>query len=319
LRTTPRAEKEALLGPVGETEVQKHLEVIDSTIEKVSHSDMGICEICQGTIETELLEMDYTCCYCLDHYSAEDKRKLEFELELAQTAQKSLLPQQVPDRTGIDTAAFSRPTQVISGDYFDYFDFKDGCQGLTIVDVEGHGISASLPMASVQALLRTLVPDSVSPAQVTSQLQRLMIHNIRFTSFVTLFLASFNPDTRSFTYCNAGHNPPLLYRGNTDNETIQWLMPNGPAIGLVEEFDFQENRAQLEPGDTIILYTDGITEAANPKGEDFGWERLLEAARRTAGSSAKNLLDTIRRDLTEFTGGEPLADDATIMVFKIEG
>lgn len=319
-RAAPQSEKGTILGPIGESEVQKHLEVIDTSIERTSQSDMGVCEICQGTIETELLEMDYTCCYCLDHYSEEDKRKLEFELELAQVAQKSLMPQQVPERAGIDTAAFSRPAQVISGDYFDFFDFKDGSQGLTIADVEGHGISASLPMASVQALLRTLVPDSNSPALVASQLHRLMIHNIRFTSFVTLFLASYNMDTRKLTYCNAGHNPPLLYRnGSKGEETIQWLMPNGPAIGLVEEFEFQESSAQLEPGDTIILYTDGVTEAVNNRGEDFGRERLLEAARHTAGSSARIQVNAIRRDLTDFTGGELLADDTTLLIFKIEG
>jgi sigma-B regulation protein RsbU (phosphoserine phosphatase) len=318
LNTAPSPKKQTLLGPMNEKAVHMHLDVLDATLEKAASKTLGVCSVCHGAIEAGLLEMDYTANVCLGDLPAEESRQLELELELAQTVQKSLLPQQVPDTPLLEIAAFSRPAQIVGGDYFDFFRFQDGADGLAIADVAGHGISASLHMAGLQALLRTLIPASDSPAGVVERVQRLLIHNVRFSTFVTLFLSSFDSATHTFTYCNAGHNPPLVFRsGESQGETVRWLWPTGAAIALIEESEFREEKIRLEPGDVLLLYTDGVTEAMNEKGEEFGREKLAEVVRHEASSSAKDLIQRIRQELAEFTGRQSLADDATIVACKI--
>jgi sigma-B regulation protein RsbU (phosphoserine phosphatase) len=262
--------------------------------------------------------MDYTSSVCLDHFSQAEKHSLEMELELAQTVQRSLLPQQIPETPDLEIAAFSRPAQLIGGDYFDFIPFSDGAQGLAIADVAGHGVSAALHMASIQALLRTLIPISSSPAEVSEHVQRLLIHNVRFSNFVTLFLAAYDPVTHGLKYSNAGHNPPLLLSGEGNGRASQqWLRPTGAAIGLVEGMTFGEQSLQVQPGDVLILYTDGVTEAMRPDGEQFGYERLAQAASRWANGSSWELVQGIRQELLDFTRQEAQADDVTLIVCRI--
>jgi len=318
LNTAPSPKKRTLLGPMNEKAVQTHLDVLDTTLEMASSKTLGVCSVCHGTVEAGLLEMDYTASVCLGDLSAEESRQLELELELAQTVQQSLLPQQVPDTPLLEIAAFSRPAQIVGGDYFDFFHFQDGADGLAIADVAGHGISASLHMAGLQALLRTLIPTSTSPAGVVGHVQRLLVHNVRFSTFVTLFLGSFDSATRTLTFCNAGHNPPLVFHnGSGQGETVRWLWPTGAAIGIVEEPNFKEEKIRLEPGDILLLYTDGVTEAMNEKGDEFDRDGLAEVVRQEAGSPAKVLIQRIRQELAEFTGRQSLADDTTIVACKV--
>ena len=315
---TPLQKKQICLGSAADEAVQVHLDLIDLTLNKVSEGTFGVCEICQGQVETDLLQMDYTCCVCIDDYSAEEIRTLEFELELAQKVQRSLLPQQAPATLALDVAAFSRPAQYISGDFFDFIEFKDGTQGLVIADVEGHGISASLNMASVQALMRSLAPTSDSPLHVIQQLNRLLNHNVRFPTFVTMFLGSFDSKTHMLTYCNVGHQPPLILPSDSTNGTsIRWLRPTGAAIGLVEGLEFHAGSILLSIGDIMVLYTDGITEAENDYGQEFGYERLAEVVLSTAKSSVKEIVEAILCAVESFSNGKPLADDTTILACKV--
>jgi sigma-B regulation protein RsbU (phosphoserine phosphatase) len=278
---------------------------------------LGICTVCKGFVGSELLEMDYTASVCLDDLSAEERRGLEIELELAQTVQRSLLPYQVPDTPVLETAAFSRPAQIISGDYFDFFRFQDGAHGLAIGDVAGHGVSASLHMASMQALLRTLIPANVSPHEVVGHVNQLMIHNVRFATFMALFLASFDPSNYTLTYCNAGHTPPLLYRGSKTNGRALLLGPTGAAIGLVEDVPFTAETVQLQSGDLLLMCTDGVTEAVNPSDEQFGLERLVQLVQTSGYTSARDLILEIRQALGDFTEGRAPADDITIVACRV--
>jgi sigma-B regulation protein RsbU (phosphoserine phosphatase) len=317
LHMTPLPKKQVYLGPADEEAVRAHLEVLDTTIDKGSSGTFGVCTVCHGQVETELLEMDYTASVCLDDLSPEQARNLESELELAQSVQRSLMPQQVPETPGLEIAAFSRPAQIIGGDYFDFFQFRDGAQGLAIADVAGHGISASLYMASVQTLLRTLVAASDSPADVARRMHHLLIHNVRFPTFVTLFLGAYNPTTHSLIYCNAGHNPPLVIRSGESQDSLGWLWPTGPAIGLIEEFTFKSATVQLWPGDLLVLYTDGVTEALGSDGQLFGREKLAEVMKRAPGPSTKDLVGFMRQELQAFTNGQPAADDTTFIVCRV--
>jgi len=208
-----------MLGPSTEQSVICCVDVIDEAIAKADTKTLGKCEVCHEDVDPELLEVDYTASVCIDHLSEQERRHLEGELELAQNVQKMLLPQEAPTITGLEIAAFSRPAQILGGDYFDFIDFRNGFHGLAIADVAGHGVSASLHMASIQALLRTLVPVNESPAEVMRQVHKLFIHNIRFETFVTFFIGAFDSSTKAFTYCNAGHQPPLVLH-KTKSEKI---------------------------------------------------------------------------------------------------
>ena len=319
LSTTPAEERQIRLGPVDEQAVQSHLQVLDATIEKTEDQTLGRCKVCHDYIEPDQLVVDYTRCVCLEHLSAEERSRLEFELELSGKVQQALLPQQVPEIPGLELAAFSRPADIAGGDYFDFLRFRDEAPGLAIGDVAGHGIAASLLMASLQATLRTLAPDHGDPTEVVRRLNLLFSHNIHMTSFVTLFLAHFDPQTYVLTYCSAGHNPPLLYSRSSGKEQISWLRPTGAAIGLVEEFQFGAETVNLVPGDILVLYTDGITEAMDPQGEEFGQGRLAELVRQGTHRPAQELVRNVRQRLQEFTQGEPFADDTTLIVCKVNG
>ena len=319
LNATPLDKKEVLLGPSTEQSVRTRLEVIDNTISKADSKTLGKCEVCHEDVEPELLEIDYTACVCIEHLSKEERHHLESELELAKDVQKKLLPQEVPNIPGLEIAAFSRPAQIVGGDYFDFVDFSNGFHGFAIADVAGHGVSASLHMASIQALLRTLVPLNESPAEVMRQVHKLFIHNIRYETFVTFFIGAFDASTKRLTYCNAGHQPPLLlHKNGKEKEPLEMLRPTGAAIGLVEEAEFAEQTIELQKEDLLVLYTDGVTEAVNPQNQEFGRERLVDLSRQLNNTPAREVVQQIRLGLDEFCEGKPLADDTTIVICKIK-
>ena len=318
LEKTPDAKIEIALGPLGVQAVQEQLEVLDDAMEKAATDTLGICKVCHDPVEDSLIEMDYTSEVCLTHYSSQELRHLEYELELSQIVQRALLPQQVPQISGVDIAAFSRPAQIVGGDFFDFLRFQNGAYGFVIADVAGKGMSAGLIMASVQAALRALIPASDHPVKVLTLLNQVFVHNIQFTTFVTLFLAAYDPVTQRLTYCNAGHNPPLLcHQPGRSEDAHQWLKPSGAAIGLVEDPQFHEEQVQIRAGDTLLLYTDGVTETFNDRDEEFGYERLLDLTRRNMDSPAKTLIRELKSELQDFSKNQPMADDITIIAYHI--
>ncbi len=315
LEATPEEKQQIELGPAGESAVEAHLGVIDQSLNKIEAGTLGICEICHEPVDDGLLKMDYTACVCLGHYSEEELRQLESELELSQVVQRALLPQQAPMIPGMNVAAFSRPAQIVSGDYFDFVQFKDGAYGIVMADVSGHGVSAGMLMTSLQAAFHTLVPDTNSPLDVLERINRLYAHNINFTTFVTIFFGKFDSGARTFTYGNAGHNPAYLYRAATQEDIL--LHPTGPAIGLMEGFNVRSEKVKLKSGDTLVLYTDGITEAADREGQLLGLDRLSDVVRRNADLSAEQLIQKVMEAVNEFTEGNPLVDDTTLVVCKV--
>jgi sigma-B regulation protein RsbU (phosphoserine phosphatase) len=317
LRHTPAEKKQIRLGPTDEQAVNAHLQVLDTAIAKAENQTLGLCEVCHEYVETDRLEMDFTACICIDHYSEEQKRRLEAELELSHKLQKALLPQRLPAMAGFQVAAFSQPAEIVGGDYYDFFRFHDGAHGLAIADVMGKGLPASMLMASLQASLRILVPENDSPGEVAQRLNGLLCHNIHLIRFITLFLAKVDPETRILKYCNAGHNPPLLFRRHDKGKAgIHWLQPTGPAIGLAENFSFRQETVVLSPGDILLLYTDGVTEAMNSRDEEFGENRLAELVQQKSDLSPKELIKELRLSLREFIRGRGFADDLTIVVGK---
>jgi phosphoserine phosphatase RsbU/P len=309
---------QSTLGPAGREGLEQHLAVIDTALEQADQNALGTCVVCHEPVESRLIQMDYTACVCIEHFSDEERRSLESELELAGAVQRSLLPQDAPQVPHLDIAAFSRPAQIVGGDYFDFFPFADGRHGLTVSDVAGHGMSSSLIMASLQTMLRTLTQEYRSPAELVARINRLCIHNIQFTTFVSLFLAAFDPDTRRLTYCNAGHNPPILMRARSGGEPgLEWLAPTGAAVGLTEDSTYADEEIALDTGDVLVLYTDGVTESTDPHGRFFGPERLAALARQDPSLSAQDTVQALRDGLEQFAEGAAQADDVTIMVLRV--
>lgn len=314
LETASKAEKDACLCN-DETCVQEHLQVIEASLGKIETSTLGLCEVCHGAVDTSLLEMDYTSCVCLDHYSEDERRRLESELELSQIVQRALLPQRVPVISGVEIAAFSRPAEIIGGDYFDFFKFRDGSHGLVIADVSGHGVSAGILMSSLQTAIQTMAPDAELPAEILERINRFYIHNINFTTFVTVFLARYDFNSRTLTYVNSGHNPPVIFRRN--GNTIDWLTRTAPAIGLDEHYYPRTETVHLSSGDVLLLYTDGLTEVFNNEMQEFGAKRLAEFLQKAADLSPTDMLQIIRRGVDAHSGDARLSDDLTLVALKV--
>jgi phosphoserine phosphatase RsbU/P len=314
-KTVSLEDKQVQLGPMGEGGLETHLHVIDTSLQKLEEGELGICTICNDSVEGSLLQMDYTASICLDHFSTQERRELENELELSQVVQRALLPQQTPSIQGLDIAAFSRPAQIIGGDYFDFLKFNDGADGFVIGDVSGKGVSAGMLISSLQTAFHTLVPENDSLVKILEKINRLYVHNINFTTFVTLFLGRIDPATRTLTYANAGHNPALLFSQTQDRGT--WLQPTGAAIGLVEDSHIRSGNVQLERGDILLLYTDGVTEAFNLHNQQFGEDRLAEVIQQNSALSAEELIQKVLEALHGFVDRRPLADDATLVICKV--
>jgi len=318
LAGTPARARAIHLGPTEETAVTGHLGNLEGYLAQADGGRLGLCTVCHDFVDSKHLVVDYTAHVCLDHLSREEASQLERELEMAQVIQKALLPTEVPDLPGLQLAAFTRPAQIIGGDYFDFLSYQAGAAGWAVGDVAGHGVSASLHMAGLQAMCRAIIPSSAGPAEAAERIQRLFVHNSRYTTFVSLFLAAYAPATRALTYCNAGHNPPLLMPAEgTRGAAARWLQPTGAAIGLVEEAAYAEECLLLDPGNLLVMYTDGIVEATNGEGRPYEAERLARVVGEVRRSTAGEVVRAVTQDLEDFLGGRELADDITLVVARV--
>ncbi|RPI06655.1 MAG: hypothetical protein EHM64_02135 [Ignavibacteriae bacterium] len=299
------------IGPNDKKAVEEELNHLDHLLKKADENTLGQCEVCHESVEAARLEMDYSACVCLEHLSGEERTKLEYDLELSQKVQRALLPNTLPEIKRFEIAAFSQPARIVGGDYFDFLRFQDGTHALAIADVMGKGMPASLLMSNLQASLRIIAPEKLKPADVLERLNHIFCHNIRLTKFVTFFLAQIDEATRTLTYCNAGHNPPLLRHADG---SIEWLIPTGAAIGLIEQTEFLQNSVILQQGDRVVLYTDGVVESFNKNEEQFGEERLEQFLHNSAALPTSQVIASLRETLHQFTQTTQPLDDTTVIV-----
>jgi RNA polymerase-binding transcription factor DksA len=302
------------LGTAVESQFADHLHRIDGVIARTDEGTYGLCDVCHEYIGIQHLEMDYTASVCIDHFTEPEVRQLERELELAQSVQRALLPREIPSIPGLELAAFSRPAQFVGGDIFDFLRFVDDSYGLVVADVAGHGISAGLIMASLQTSLRTLAPIRHDPLAIVDQLLHIYQNNINLTLFITMHLGRFDLLARSYSYISAGHNPAILVDAAGG---LSWLPPTGPAIGLVEGAQYSMESRTLRAGDTLVFYTDGVTEAMNPQRQMFGEERLAQTVIALRQLPAAQIVAGLRQSVASFSADQPLDDDATIVVCKV--
>ncbi len=235
----------------------------------------------------------------------------EEELKRAREIQQMLLPSTLPQPPGVQIAGAWQPAREVSGDYFDVIQLDKDRIGICVGDVAGKGITAALLMANLQASFRAFATAEASPQVVCTKLNKFLCANIASGKFVTFFYAVLDSSTRTLTYENAGHSPGLLVRKGT----TETLRGGGAVLGALPDWTYQDYMAQLQPGDRILLSTDGITEAENAQLEEFGERRLLEAARAHDGS-ALDLQRAIMQQVTAFCGGN-FRDDATLLVVRM--
>jgi len=233
---------------------------------------------------------------------------------VARELQASLLPSKTPQISNWEFAAYWKPAREVAGDYYDFVPLDDGRLGLVIADVSDKGMSAALFMALTRSVLRASVAGTKSPANGIAHANRLICADATRGMFVTLFYALLNPLSGDITYVNAGHNPPLLARA--DENRMKALTRTGMALGVVEDPGFEERTLHLDPGDFILLYTDGVTDATDAHQQKFGMERLQRVVLDNRREAAMGVVSALERSLEEFVGSTPPFDDVAIVVAR---
>lgn len=253
---------------------------------------------------------------------AMEKKRIDDELRSASELQRLLLPQRWPETGGYHLAVHSAPAKVLSGDYYDFIEVDEGHTGVVIADVSGKGFPASLVMATCRALLRGQARGERSPTAVLSRVNRMIFNDIREDMFVSLAYCILEQGSGRVTLSRAGHDAPLLYSRRTG--TVAPLKPPGLAIGIdgggkVFDRSTRDFVFEMDPGDCLLLYTDGVNEAVDASGDEFGLARLNATFSAAARSGARGVVEEFQRALAEFTGGTPLNDDVTIVVLERTG
>jgi phosphoserine phosphatase RsbU/P len=244
--------------------------------------------------------------------------RMEQELQTARRMQISLLPGEVPLNPGWEFAAFWKPAREVAGDFYDFIPLPDGKLGLVIADVCDKGMAAALFMAVSRSILRASLGNSPTSAEDISHANRSICGDSNIGYFVTLFYALLDPASGLLTYVNAGHNPPLLYQSSTgSSQTIPVeLTRTGIALGADPQSPYHQETIQLDPGDFIFLYTDGITEAEDLAGKAFGLLRLQQILQEHLSESASEIISRVEKTVTEFTASATPFDDIALMVVR---
>jgi phosphoserine phosphatase RsbU/P len=245
---------------------------------------------------------------------AVEKGRLERELQVAYEVQSSLIPHDTPQHKGWEFAARWQPARIVSGDFYDFI-VLDPCRvAFLVADVADKGMPAALFMALSRSIVRATALSSGSPAEAISRANRLISADAANGMFVTLFFAVLEITTGALTYINAGHNPPLYYRAS--DGSISELRASFMPLGIDDTLQYAQKTIQLDPGDYILLYTDGVTEALDSEQREFGRERLLRVARQASASSARALLDSLEESILAFTSSAVPWDDITLVVAR---
>jgi phosphoserine phosphatase RsbU/P len=241
------------------------------------------------------------------------ERILARDLEQAAEIQKRFLPAEAPVVPGADLAGYNAACRTVGGDYYDFFPYANGRVAMVLGDVSGKGMPASLMMMDLQARVQTLADETRDLADVMGRLNRATAANCPSNRFISMFFCVLDPATGELSYANAGHNPPLLVRASGSFELLQG---GGPVLGIVTSAKYENYRVDLQRGDMLVIYSDGVTEASCPGGEEFGEERLGATLAVRVNEPAQSIIEAVNRAIAEWTGGTPAADDITLIVAR---
>jgi sigma-B regulation protein RsbU (phosphoserine phosphatase) len=247
-----------------------------------------------------------------------EKKRIDHDLSLARHIQASLLPKELPKIEGIELAAFNQPAREIGGDYYDIIILDDRHIGIAIADVSGKSIGGAMLMSVCRSVMRAQAPSSLSPADTLRAMNRVMSRDISQDMFITMLFMVLHLDSRKLVVARAGHEKPLIFRAD---HTFEMLESGGTAIGLVEPEMFDqlltETSVFLRPGDVLVGYTDGITEAMNSAKEEWGMNSFIDACSLGANEGANNLLNNVRQRIQRFVSEYPQYDDMTLLALHI--
>jgi serine phosphatase RsbU (regulator of sigma subunit) len=242
------------------------------------------------------------------------ERALARDLQQAAVIQQGLLPTSAPVVPGVDLAGYNAACRTVGGDYYDFISYPDGRVAMLVGDVAGKGMPAALLMSSLQARVQVLFDDPTNLAALVTRLNRIITTNCPSNRFISFFIAVLDPKTNELAYVNAGHNPPLLVH---KDGTLQKLEGTGLILGILPIAQYEQQTCRLEPGDVVVLFSDGVTEATRPDvDEEFGEDRLAQALAELKDDSARSIIESINQRVFDFTRGAPPADDITLVVAK---
>ena len=289
------------------------LKEVDSALERIDLRTWGICEECHEPVETGRMMADPLVRYCLEHLSPREREALERDLETAAELQRGLLPRPDSSQQGWEFAHTYQPLGPVSGDYCDVVMGENPEGGLFffVGDVSGKGVAASMLTAQLHAIFRSLVTQRLPVSQLLGRASRIFCESALAPYYATL-VGGRAGTAGSLEIVNAGHCPPLLIRG----EKVTRLEPSGTPLGMFCDGVYRAEKFDLEPGDVLLVYTDGVSEARNREDEEYGEERVIESVSSPARPSARGVVEGCVASLVRFLGSAPLNDDVTIMAVQ---
>ena len=295
-----------------------------------ARQNLGVIAIANGPMSSPFTEADFSTFKAIAEQSAfalynamiyllaDEKKRMDSDLQVAQEIQRILLPSAAPSLVNYDIDGVNMPARQMSGDYYGYIRVAPGRWGIAIADVSGKGVPASLIMAMCRSVLRGQALGKISAAEVLNQVNRQIYPDIKEDMFISMAYLLLDENGNDITLCRAGHDAPLLYEART--QTVQKLNPPGMALGIdsgdVFERVTRDFTLQMESGDCLILYTDGITEALDSKGNEYGVKRMIQAIQASAGQGASGIRKHLTDDLMDFIGNHPQNDDITLIVIR---
>ncbi len=247
------------------------------------------------------------------HAQRIEQKRLQAQLEIARQVQLQLLPERDPTVQNFDISAYIFPTEEVSGDYYDWVKVFDDQVGLVVADAVGKGIPAALLMAFLRASLRAGVQAGYAPHYAMSVVNKLLWDSVEDHQFITAIYGLLDVTNRTFVYSNAGHNPPLLMKPDGEYRYVEY---GDTPLGMFENARYHQHFIRFEPGQVMVVYTDGITEAANAEGEEYGRDRFASSVLTCIDLPAKKMIDHIRKSVADFTERKFLDDDGTLFIVK---
>src|SRR6185436_6447847 len=276
-------------------ELTRLLHEVDDALLRMDKGIYGLCEVCHDSVETERLIADPLTRVCIDHLSAKEQRALEEDLELAAQIQAGLLPTTYKGIDGWEVAYHYQPAGAVSGDYCDLINGQDGSWMFVVGDVSGKGVAASMLMAHLQAMFRTLISINLPLEDIVERASRVFCESTLPTQYATLVCGKTDP-SGMVEICNAGHLPPLLFQEGS----VKQIDATGLPVGIFCNEHFTSTRLRLAKGDMLLLYTDGFSEASDGDGLEYGAKRLADLLRAHHELPPKALLDACMRDWLVF-------------------
>ena len=243
----------------------------------------------------------------------QQEQRRTVDLQQAAEIQRAILPKGSPEIGGFELAGHNAPCRTVGGDYYDFLTYPDGRVALVLGDVAGKGMSAALLMSSLQARVQLLAEEPSDLSVLMGRLDKAIAANCPSNRFITMFICLIDPATGEAVYCNAGHNPALVVRASGE---VQTLAAMGTVLGILPELGYEQESDRLEPGDLIAVYSDGVTEAIDLEGEEFGQDRLAELLVAKRDETAETIVEAVNQALDEWTSSAPAGDDVTLVVAR---